>query len=68
MADVPTEVVAFRVKSTEATALDKHSKKSKIVNVRSGHQLARKIVLDFLKGRLVYVNREDMLVDPKLEK
>lgn len=67
MADEQTTVIAFRVAAKDATTLDDRAETNRIVNVRSGNQLARKIVLDFLKGRLIYVSRTDQFRDPALD-
>ncbi len=66
MAD-ETTVIAFRVAAKDAATLDARSEADRIVNVRSGNQMARKIVLDFLKGRLIYVNPNDRHRDPALD-
>jgi hypothetical protein len=68
MSDEQTTVIAFRVAAKDAMALDDRAEANRIVNVRSGNQFARKIVLDFLKGRLIYVSRVDQLRDPMLDK
>ena len=54
MADRQTAVVAFRITAKEAKTLGVKAATQRIVNVRSGNQLARKIVLDFIHGKLNY--------------
>lgn len=68
MTEEQTTVIAFRVPETAAEALGHRAERNRVVNVRSGNQLARKIVLDFLKGRLIYVDQNDQRRDPMLER
>lgn len=56
-------VIAFRVPATDGKELDKRVRESRIVGVRSPHQMARKIVRDFIAGHLIYVNGNDKLVE-----
>ena len=56
-------VVAFRLPETEGESLDSRAAQEKIVGVRSGAQLARKLVRDYLNGRLIYLNKSDVQMD-----
>lgn len=55
-------VVAFRLPIAEGKELDKRVE-DKVVGVKSGNQVARKVVRDFLRGRLVYISPADRSVD-----
>ena len=59
-----TTVIAFRVPTKDAAALDTKASSDRIVDVRSGNQFARKLVLDFLKGRLIYPNARHRYANP----
>jgi hypothetical protein len=55
--DMPKEnVVSFRLDEKKFKALQDVRKKDMPVNVNSENQLCRKIVTDFLAGRLEYKN------------
>lgn len=66
MSDGPTTVVAFRLPEKSASALHDRAVRDRIMNIRSGNQLARKLVLDFLAGKLMYVSPVDKRRDPML--
>jgi hypothetical protein len=66
VADTRDRVIAFRIKEPKAEVLDNQATSSRIVNVRSGNQLARKVILDFIAGKLVYLNPGDRHRDPTL--
>lgn len=61
-------IISFRLPATEGEDLDKRSRgengERRIIGVKSGNQLARKVVRDFLMGRLVYIDRGSTLMDP----
>lgn len=59
-------VVAFRIPTGKGERLDAMADEMQVVNVSSGNKLARKVVLDFLGGRLVYLNSNDRQNDPVL--
>lgn len=59
-------VVAFRIPTTKGNKLDDRAGEMQVVNVSSGNKLARKVVLDFLDGKLVYLNAQDKSSDPAL--
>jgi hypothetical protein len=67
MADEQTTVIAFRIPTKAAEVLHAKAESNCIVNVRSGNQFARKIVLDFLSGKLIYVRPKDKFHDPALD-
>jgi len=56
-------VVAFRLRRTEAKALSADLKQTPAAGVKSLKQFARKIVIDFSKSRLRYVNPADRTID-----
>jgi hypothetical protein len=60
-------VIAFRINTDKGTALDAWHTEHKIINIHSSNTLARKILLDFIDGRLTYKNHEDALIDPSLK-
>ena len=64
--EAPEKIVAFRLDGTHGQDLDRVAIKNKIVGIASGNQLARKLVLDFLQGRLLYPNPDDLHRNPNL--
>lgn len=56
-------VVAFRVTPDEETRMSQFIHGRTILGVNSPHQFARKVVEDFLGGRLVYLRQEDLRMD-----
>jgi hypothetical protein len=59
-----TAVVAFRVPKTAVTAFEKRMNKRPVVGIRSIHQYARKLFLDFTDNKCVYLNPVDAAEDP----
>lgn len=59
-------VLAFRITDSHASKLEREMSAVQVVGVRSTHQLARKLVMDFLEGRLVYSNPVDRNRDPAM--
>jgi len=59
-------VIAFRIPDETGDELDKSAETTPVPGVRSGNQLARKLVLDFVHGKLIYLNPIDRLNDPSL--
>ena len=59
-------VVAFRITDAHADRLAREMAANHVVGVRSSHQLARKVVMDFLEGRLRYANSVDRSRDPAM--
>ncbi len=57
-------VVAFRLTEAHAERLASEMSAAHVLGVRSSHQLARKVVMDFLEGRLKYANVADKQRDP----
>ena len=51
--------VIFRLNKADHSALQEKVDTLKIIKVRSRGQFARKIVVDYLRGRLVYLRPED---------
>jgi hypothetical protein len=58
-----SNVVSFRLNGTQAKLLSETYKNSTPCHVKSDRAMARKIVCDFLAGRLQYTNPKDALVD-----
>ena len=58
------EVIAFRLEKNDCIGLDKAVQDLGIKSVKSRGHVSRKIVKDFLMGRLVYITPEHQLLDP----
>jgi hypothetical protein len=52
-------LVVFRVSNPDSDALDDLVDTLKVIGVRSSNQLARKLVIDYLRGRLAYPHESD---------
>lgn len=48
-------VITFRLKEEEANRLAKWHREHPVVAIKSPHHFARKVVLDFLAGQLLYL-------------
>lgn len=59
-------IVSFRIAKHEAETVDQMLKQQPILGVRSSNQFFRKIARDFLAGKIVYKNADDMRVDSDL--
>lgn len=59
-------IIMFRLKKPSMSKLAEVLKREHVAGVRSTNQYARKIVRDFLNGRLAYANPKDRLVDSEL--
>jgi hypothetical protein len=59
-----TAIVSFRLRKTEADALMRDLRERPIAMVKSVKQFARKLTVDYVHGRLVYVVSADRQVDP----
>lgn len=59
-------VVTFRANKESVNKAVRTLAKSPIVGVRSHHQFARKLFMDFTMGKLVYLNESDRATDPAL--
>jgi hypothetical protein len=59
-----TTVVAFRVSKKAMAAFEKRMNKRPVVGIRSIHQYARKLFLDFTNNKCVYLNPVDAAEDP----
>lgn len=57
-------VMSFRVPSASKEWLAKDLAASPIVAVPSANRFCRKIVLDYISGKLVYTNPADRAIDP----
>lgn len=58
-----SNVISFRLTSTQFKALAEIYKRQPPVHVKSEKRLARKIVCDFVAGRLKYADPKHALVD-----
>jgi hypothetical protein len=58
-----SQVVSFRLPKSHFKMLEKAHQKTPIASVNSERGLARKIVRDYLAGRLVYVHDHDRMTD-----
>ena len=56
-------VVSFRITTKQQKTLDAIQDRDPVVNIKSRNQYARKVLSDFLTGRLVYKNAKDRLGD-----
>ena len=57
------DVVSFRITTTQCKSLSAEHEKNAAMGVKTPNQLARKLVCDFLAGRLKYSNPSDRLQD-----
>lgn len=57
------EVISFRMTKPQYAALQAIFKKESCVGVRSERQFARKLVCDFVAGKLKYTNEKDRRLD-----
>lgn len=62
--ELAEEVVAFRLAKTRVKKLRDDVAAHKIVGVGSAHQLCRKVVVDFLDGKLIYLDQRDRYSNP----
>ena len=51
--------VIFRITNADKTILDDQVQTLRIISVRSPNQLARKILVDYLRGKLLYAHESD---------
>lgn len=56
-------VISFRLDEKKFGSLTEKLKEQPVVGIKSTNQMARKIVNDFLAGRLAYANPADAKVD-----
>jgi len=59
-------IVMFRLKTETLRNMGEVLTREPIIGVRSTNQFARKIVKDFMEGRLVYTNPKFSLADTEL--
>jgi hypothetical protein len=57
------EVVSFRITAAQAKTLAEIHKREPATNVKSTNQRCRKVVVDYLMGRLDYKDANDKLQD-----
>lgn len=62
-AQLKSNVVSFRLTNNQSRLLSEVFKNQSPCHVKSDRGMARKIVCDFLAGRLQYSNPKDALVD-----
>lgn len=48
-------IVTFRIPKQCVTTLKKTAQRKKFIGVYSFHQLSRKVVMDYLSGKLIYL-------------
>jgi hypothetical protein len=58
--------VIFRVTYADRSLLSDQVDELRIIGVRTPNQLARKVVLDFLRGKLVYLHESDKHQRPEV--
>jgi len=54
--DNKTGLIVFRLPESLDHKLNKEFKERRVLDVKSPHQFARKIVTDYLSGRLIYTD------------
>lgn len=57
------QVISFRITKAQSATLKEIFDRDAATNVNSTNQLARKVLCDYLAGRLDYRNAEDKLQD-----
>ncbi len=57
------QVVSFRITTAQAKTLEAIHKREPATNVKSTNQRCRKVIVDYLAGRLEYKNAADKLQD-----
>jgi len=60
-------VVSFRLAAPSAIELEVLTQSSNIRGIYSKGRMARKLVMDYLMGRLTYINPQDRFVNPDLQ-
>jgi len=61
--NVKPTVVSFRITAKQQKTLDAVQDRDPAVGVKSRNQYARKVLVDFLAGKLAYKNLKDKLGD-----
>lgn len=61
-----SKIISLRIKMEEAAKLNDVISRRPIVGVNSIEQFVRKLVLDFNRGALVYLNQHDKVNNPLL--
>lgn len=57
------QVISFRITTAQAKTLAEIHKREPATNVKSTNQRCRKVIVDYLAGRLKYNNDSDKLQD-----
>ena len=57
------DVVSFRITTQQSKAMNELFNSSEATGVNSANQFARKVVCDYIAGRVVYPNPSDKLQD-----
>jgi hypothetical protein len=66
LVEMKERVIAFRIPSESGLRLDEEARSMQVVNINSGNMLARKLVLDYLQGKVIYLNEKDRNTDPAI--
>ena len=61
-----SSIVTFRVPTNRVNKLQSKMTRKPIVGINSTHQFARKLFLDFIEGKVVYLNSTDFSEDPSM--
>jgi hypothetical protein len=59
-----SEVIIFRLRKSHFDSLVKEHRSIKLRNVNTENQFVRKLVIDFVSGRLVYTKPDDRTLTP----
>ena len=59
-----SEVIIFRLRKSHFDSLVKEHRAIKVRNVNTENQFVRKLVIDFVSGRLVYMSPPDRELTP----
>ncbi len=60
---VKPTVISFRITAAQTKTLDAIRTRQQVIGIKSSNQYARKILSDFLAGRVVYKNPKDQYGD-----
>lgn len=56
-------VISFRLTEAQVSQLQDIVDHKPVVNIPSHNRLCRKVITDYLAGRLIYKNKDDALID-----
>jgi hypothetical protein len=62
--ELTEDIVAFRITKARTAALRDRVATLRVVGVGSHHQLCRKLAIDFLDGKLVYLSDSSRFENP----